>query len=83
MARLGGQAVSANSYNFQLQMPDNTRRQPAYGKEPALSYTNLNPDDCVRGWITYEVPAGVRPVYIVFDTGGSPSSGAQQLKWKL
>jgi hypothetical protein len=79
----GGQALSANPFNFELQMPYNARRQPSFGKEPGLNATNLTAGDCVRGWVTFEVPAGVRPSYLVYNVPGLPSSGAQPLKWAV
>jgi Domain of unknown function (DUF4352) len=80
----GGEAVQVFPGDFTLQMPDNTRRTTKYsGKEPGFQSTNLNPNDCVRGWVSYEVPIGQRPREVVLDTGGSASSGTQQLKWAI
>jgi len=53
---------------FQLVMPDDTRASPASPvKEPALRVTRLAPGECIRGWVTFESPAGVRPVAVVFN----------------
>jgi hypothetical protein len=62
-------------------MPDNTRRQMTSGKQPALNLTTLNPSDCVRGWITYEVPTNQRTTSVVY----SPSSAGVTtlLKWAV
>lgn len=53
--------------DFELQMGDNTRRAGAIAaREPALHYTEIGgPGDCVRGWVTYEVPAGERPAFLL------------------
>jgi hypothetical protein len=58
---------------------DNTRRQMISGKQPALNLTTLNPSDCVRGWVTYELPANQRAALVVY----SPSSAGVTtvLKW--
>ena len=51
---------------FELQMGDNTRRTFDLGvKEPALNYTEVpSIGDCVRGWVTYQVPVGIRPKFV-------------------
>lgn len=52
--------------DFELAMKDNTRRSFDIGiKEPAMNYTDVAVDDCLRGWITYQVPAGQRPASLV------------------
>ena len=55
--------------DFELQMGDNTRRTGDISvKEPALHYTEVpSIGDCVRGWITYQVPVGIRPKYLVVE----------------
>jgi hypothetical protein len=78
----GGQPVAVNSFNFKLQMPDNTRRNTTFAKDPALNFTNLAANDCVRGWVSFEVPVGQRPAYVVYDDGGLTGSSAP-LKWNV
>jgi hypothetical protein len=78
----GTSAASLNPFDFNLQMPDNTRREPTYGKDPALHSTDLTPGDCVRGWVTFEVPAGTRATSVVYSARGS-SLNPTILKWAL
>jgi Domain of unknown function (DUF4352) len=77
----GGSQGMFNPFDLTLQMPDNTRRQETSGKQPALNVTTLNPSDCVRGWITYEVPANQRAASVVY----SPASAGVTtvLKWTV
>jgi hypothetical protein len=43
--------------------------------------TTLNPNDCVRGWITYEVPTSQRAASVVYSP---PSAGVTTvLKWAV
>jgi hypothetical protein len=53
--------------DYELQMGDNTRRSFDIGaREPQLNYTEVTGvGDCVRGWVTYQVPVGVRPAFLV------------------
>ena len=62
-------AVEINPFQFQIQMPDNTRFDPTFGvKEPALNSTSLFANDCVRGFVTFEIPEGVTPASVVFNS---------------
>ena len=73
---------SINPFEFVAHMPDNTRQEadiPA--REPALNHTNLpNPGDCARGWVTFQIPAGVRPVYV--ERGGM-FGGGDTIRWNI
>ena len=61
--------ASINPFDFELQMPDNTRRQADIGvREPSLNDTTLFAGDCVRGFVTFQVPAGVTPTVVIFET---------------
>lgn len=52
-----GSTVSANPYDFQFLLADNTRLDPTVGvKEPALNATDLLAGDCIRSWASFEVP---------------------------
>jgi hypothetical protein len=53
-------------FDFELHMPDNTRRYADISvREPALNYTELPyADDCIRGWVSFEVPVDETPQYI-------------------
>lgn len=55
-----------NPFDFELQMPDHTRIQADVPvREPALNYVDLAlAGDCARGFITYQVPQGQRPIFI-------------------
>ena len=60
-------AAGLNPFDFGLQMPDNTRLQPDVGvKEPPLNDTTLPPGDCVRGYVTFQVPEGEPPKNVVY-----------------
>jgi hypothetical protein len=55
-----------NPFFFTLEMPDGTRLQRTISVvEPALSAVNIRAGDCVRGSVTFEVPQGVTPRYVV------------------
>jgi hypothetical protein len=61
-------SMSVNPLDFSLQMPDNTRiRESEHVKEPDLQVTDLPPNECVRGWNTYEVPAGQKPAFVIYE----------------
>ena len=71
------ESTGLNPYDFTLQMPDNTRLEPDIGaKEPALNDTTLTPGDCVRGWVTFQVPQGQKPKFVVF-------TGSSIIKWAV
>lgn len=68
------QVASVNPFDFELVMPDNSRLQPTIAvREPALNSTDLAQDECVRGWVSWEVPAGVRPVAVLDKQTGPPN----------
>jgi hypothetical protein len=79
----GASGLDANSFDFRLQFSDNSQREPSYGKEPALNSTKVATGDCLRGWITFEVPAGQRPGFVLYrvqtSTGGTPPP----IKWSV
>lgn len=67
-ARPGPGGEGPDPSAFELVMPDNTRARSTIPiREPSLSATRLAAGDCVRGWITFDAPAGVRPVAVVFN----------------
>jgi hypothetical protein len=70
----GAQRVSPEAIHVEL--ADGTRRGRSFfgPKEPALAETRLAGGDCVRGWVNFEVPEGVRPAYVVF-------SGSSVVRW--
>lgn len=55
--------------DFQLQMPDHTRlRSTLSVKEPTLGNNSLVCGDDIRGWVTFEVPEGKKPRFVVYST---------------
>jgi hypothetical protein len=55
-----------NPDDFDLQMPDNTRASHTIAiKDPGFHATTLGPGQCLRGWITYEIPRGQTPALIL------------------
>lgn len=54
---------SVNPFDFELLMPDNTRVGADLAvREPALNHTDLPyANDCARGFVSFQVPAGQRP----------------------
>jgi hypothetical protein len=71
------QSFSLNPFYFNLQMPDNTRSESTMpAAEPELNHTELAPGECVRGYVTFEVPQGQTPIAIYFKPMGGESSRA-------
>jgi len=65
-----------NPFDFTLAMSDSTRIETAIvGRDPSLHSAPLQANDCIRGWVTFEVPAGQRPVAVVY------TSGRNSAKW--
>jgi hypothetical protein len=75
--------ASYNPFDWELEMEDFTRRTPGIGvKEPTLNSGELAATgDCVRGWITFEVPAG-SPRVVSAIYSGSLFTG-QTGKWRF
>ncbi|MGE0227808.1 MAG: DUF4352 domain-containing protein [Dehalococcoidia bacterium] len=76
------EVASLNPFDFRVQMGDNTRHEPSIAvREPALHSTNLLRGDCVRGWVTFEIPAGETPKTINYES----SSGGRVavIKWNV
>ncbi len=81
-------SAGLNPLDFALQMPDNTRLQADIGvKEPPLNDTTLPPGDCVRGFVTFQVPEGQKPTNVIYTASsiikwavegvGGPSQASQ------
>ncbi len=69
------QRFSLNPFYFNLQMPDNTRSESTMpAAEPELNHTELAPGECVRGYVTFEVPQGQTPIAIYFKPMGGESA---------
>lgn len=45
-------------------------------RQPALRDSPLPPGRCVRGWVTFELPQGARPAYVVFQ-------GTEVIGWRI
>jgi hypothetical protein len=45
-------------------------------REPALAVTRLAAGRCARGWITFEIPAGSKPAYVIF-------TGSKVVGWRV
>jgi hypothetical protein len=54
---------AVNPFDFELRMPDNTRISADFAvREPALNHVDLPyANDCARGFVSFQVPAGQRP----------------------
>ena len=60
-----------NPFDFVLLLPDGGRAQSSIPvKEPGLGVAPLDPGRCTRGFVTYEVIAGVTPTAVVFERPG-------------
>lgn len=68
-----------NPFFFELQMPDNTRADATFQpvKGPELRSGAQAPGDCIRGNVAFEVPAGTKPVAVVFSGFGT------SVKWNI
>jgi hypothetical protein len=65
----GPDGRSANMFDWALRLADNTRIQPTVSvKEPPLNSADLGANDAVRGWVTFEIPAGAKPAWVVLVT---------------
>jgi hypothetical protein len=59
-------------YQFFLETPDGHLVFPAKSSRtprPQLPATPLTSRRCARGWLSYQVPAGTRAVFVVFQAG--------------
>jgi hypothetical protein len=52
------------------------------GLEPALSLAELGAGECVRGWVTFQVPAGSPLRHLVY-AGYSFDDSVQRARWDL
>lgn len=71
----GPTAASYNPLYFKLRMADNTSADPDLmgQRAPSLSSGDLPANQCARGWVTFDVPAGATPAALLLAslTGGS------------
>lgn len=65
----GRRSARVTPGRFALEMADGTRRSRSYfgPKEPEFPDAQVTANQCVQGWVSFEVPEGERPSYVVFD----------------
>jgi hypothetical protein len=64
---------------FELQLDDNTRAERSIAShKPELHSTTVAPGDCLRGFVTYDVPNGRTPTMVM-----SEDFSGTILRWKL
>lgn len=73
-----GERFSPNRFDFELAMGDNTRITAGVEiQQPQLAASPLLPGDCIRGWVSFEVPAAGVVTSVVY------SSGNARAKWRV
>jgi hypothetical protein len=74
------QQITANPFTYKVVGPDNVHHSadPGY-RMPPFNGATLYAGDCVRGWVTFQVPVGQRPAYLQWEgfSGGGPP-----LRWR-
>lgn len=53
---------------FYLQIGQAAYHPISASKEPALRATKLAAGQCARGWVTFEIPEGAKPQYVIFNS---------------
>lgn len=68
-----GGTASVNPLFFTLRMTDNTTASPDLigQRKPELATQDLGPSQCGRGWVTFDVPQGETPKYLVVAVAGN------------
>ena len=75
----GTAQMSINPFSFGLQMPDNSRVNSGISAlDPSLHAASLAPGDCARGYVTFEIPQGQAPNFVLFDQSNAPP-----VKWSV
>lgn len=75
----GGDQFGPNRFDWEIALIDNTRlRAGSTVSEPQLASSPLGPNDCIRGWVTFEVPAAATPRHVVY--AGVTNGSA---KWRV
>ena len=73
-----GERFSPNRFDFELALTDNTRiRAGIEVQAPQLASSPLLPGDCIRGWVSFEVPAAGTVRHIVYSVGNASA------KWRV
>ena len=67
----GSTATTYNKVYFAMVMADKTRAVATLTplKEPGLGTGQLTPGQCIRGWMTFPVPAGAKPATLTLAPG--------------
>ncbi|MGE0792540.1 MAG: hypothetical protein AB7S26_43115 [Sandaracinaceae bacterium] len=75
---------SLNPFQYRAQLSDNTRWEANIGvREPALNHTELVAGDCVRGWVSFEVPAAGDIATFNFETNDPSTFRPVVVKWAV
>lgn len=78
-AGAAGDRFGPNRFDWELAMPDNTRLKPGSTvAEPQLGSSPLGPNDCIRGFVSFEVPTGITPRHVIYN---EVTTGAA--KWRV
>lgn len=73
-----GERFSPNRFDFELALTDNTRiRAGTEVQTPQLASSPLLPGDCIRGWVSFEVPTTATVRHIVYSVGNASA------KWRV
>lgn len=73
-----GERFSPNRFDFELAMTDNTRvRAGVEVAAPQLASSPLLPGDCIRGWVSFEVPTANAVRMVVYSAGNASA------KWRV
>ena len=71
--------IRENIFDFELGTSDNVRLSGSTrGTQPPFGATDIAPGDCVRGYITYEIPQEAAPTYVHYD---GPQD--EMLRWEV
>lgn len=73
-----GERFSPNRFDFELALADNTRVRAAIEVQaPQLASSPLLPGDCIRGWVSFEMPSGATVRHVVYSAGNASA------KWRV
>lgn len=71
-AGAAGERFSPNRFDFELALTDNTRvRAGIEVTTPQLASSPLLPGDCIRGWVSFEVPTTGTVRHVVYSEGNA------------
>lgn len=58
--------MHANMFQFTVVLQDNTRYDPTSDREPSLGSADIFYGECVRGWVSFEIPEGASLKHLVW-----------------